>query len=310
MRPVLRRFLAVLAVLAPARWLPRFLAPARWLSWFLAPARWLSWLLAPARWWRDGSITLVMTVAYWWIGAAASDELPAAIRHAQVLLDVEHRVGLDIERPLNQALVGHHWLATVAGTYYLSLNELGTALVIVWAALRCGEVYRYARLPFIVSTGLSFIVCAVLPTAPPRLLPDGGFTEVSLPLVGTYDQAMSYTGGNELAAFPSVHLIWALWCGAVIYLGARRWWARGLGLSYPVLTAVDVVVTANHFVLDVLAGVLFLAIGVVALWLAVRLTEHRSLFAAAPVGTPPASGDQRSRRSPRPVDSSSGDGAA
>jgi hypothetical protein len=61
---------------------------------------------------------------------------------------------------------------------------------------------------------------------------------------------------------PSLHLCWATWCAAVLFPGLRHRWSRALAVSYPVVTAVVVVVTGNHYVLDLVGGVACLLIGV------------------------------------------------
>jgi membrane-associated phospholipid phosphatase len=59
---------------------------------------------------------------------------------------------------------------------------------------------------------------------------------------------------NPIAAMPSLHVGvapivgWALW-------RLTPWlWTRALGIAYPILVATAVVVTGNHFVLDVAGG--------------------------------------------------------
>jgi hypothetical protein len=53
---------------------------------------------------------------------------------------------------------------------------------------------------------------------------------------------------------PSLHIAWAAWCGATVYRLASRRWLRILAAAYPVLTALVVLGTANHYLADVLAG--------------------------------------------------------
>ena len=66
---------------------------------------------------------------------------------------------------------------------------------------------------------------------------------------------------NELAAMPSLHVGWALWCTWVVYLCCTRRSVRILALAYTAGTTVVVVATANHFVLDVVAGAAVIALG-------------------------------------------------
>ena len=67
---------------------------------------------------------------------------------------------------------------------------------------------------------------------------------------------------NQYAAMPSMHIGWATW--SAIVLAAR--WCGGAGrkvlvVAYPVLTLVCIVLTANHYWIDGLGGLLCLGVG-------------------------------------------------
>jgi membrane-associated phospholipid phosphatase len=66
---------------------------------------------------------------------------------------------------------------------------------------------------------------------------------------------------NQYAAMPSLHFGWSLWCGVVIAVLASRWWMKALGLLHPLLTALSIVATANHWVLDAAGGAVVVAAG-------------------------------------------------
>jgi hypothetical protein len=53
---------------------------------------------------------------------------------------------------------------------------------------------------------------------------------------------------------PSMHVGWALWCTIVMIMLARHTWQRVLAVSYTVITALVVVTTANHWLLDLIVG--------------------------------------------------------
>ncbi|MGB0972426.1 MAG: phosphatase PAP2 family protein, partial [Mycobacterium sp.] len=59
---------------------------------------------------------------------------------------------------------------------------------------------------------------------------------------------------NQLAAFPSLHAGWALWVAIVVQMNARTSWVRGLGWAHALITAVVIVGTGNHWVVDAIAG--------------------------------------------------------
>ena len=99
------------------------------------------------------------------------------------------------------------------------------------------------------------------PLAPPRLMTGGGYvdTAVKYELWGYTPSEAVTSLSNQYAAMPSMHFGWSLWVGVVLALLARTRLVRGLGVLYPILTLVVIVVTANHFVLDAVAAlVIFL----------------------------------------------------
>ena len=60
---------------------------------------------------------------------------------------------------------------------------------------------------------------------------------------------------NQYAAMPSLHVGWAVWCGwQLVQYGEHRI-TRVLGVLYPLVLSIVVIATANHYLLDVLAGV-------------------------------------------------------
>ncbi len=78
------------------------------------------------------------------------------------------------------------------------------------------------------------------------------------------------TISSQYAAMPSLHVAWALWCTVALYPVLRSRWSRLSILSYPILTLFAIVVTANHYWIDAVGGMLALAIGLKA---APRLTR-------------------------------------
>jgi len=65
------------------------------------------------------------------------------------------------------------------------------------------------------------------------------------------------------AAMPSLHVAWAAWCAAALVTASRGRW-RHLAWLYPAATAVVVLATANHFVLDAAAGLAVTGLGLLA----------------------------------------------
>jgi hypothetical protein len=81
---------------------------------------------------------------------------------------------------------------------------------------------------------------------------------------------------------PSLHIAWAAWCTLALWQISRRRWVRVLAALYPCLTAFAVLATGNHFLLDILAGLLALALAVLAVAAPARIAARwRGLVRAA-----------------------------
>jgi hypothetical protein len=59
---------------------------------------------------------------------------------------------------------------------------------------------------------------------------------------------------NKYAAVPSLHVAWAFWVALAAFRSVRNR-ARWLAWAYPIATASVVILTANHFVFDAIAGI-------------------------------------------------------
>ncbi|MBO0809728.1 MAG: phosphatase PAP2 family protein, partial [Actinobacteria bacterium] len=79
---------------------------------------------------------------------------------------------------------------------------------------------------------------------------------------------------DQFASFPSLHVAWALWVAiAAGSLLRRRAW-RVAVWAYPALTVADVLATANHYLLDVVAAPAVVAAGYAAAAALPALARH------------------------------------
>ena len=58
---------------------------------------------------------------------------------------------------------------------------------------------------------------------------------------------------------PSLHIGWSAWCAFAAVPVVRRRWVKVLLIAHPIATMFAVVVTANHYILDGVGGVLAFA---------------------------------------------------
>jgi hypothetical protein len=147
-----------------------------------------------------------------------------------------------------------------------------TAGALLYIYLRRNEAFYSVRNTFMIAMGLALIGYAVFPTAPPRLMPEWGFTDsISQFLVGSTGHIDSGAGKaflNFYAAVPSMHVCFAVIIGVAMARLAQRRVSKVLWTLYPVFVTWVVVVTANHFLTDVFLGALT---AVAAAYIAERL---------------------------------------
>lgn len=213
-----------------------------------------------------------------------------ALAHGRALLRIEQSLHIALEASLNRWLSAHHTLGVVLSYYYDNAHFVVTFGLLGWLWLRRPDIYRPLRNALVAINLIALAIFWRYPVAPPRML--GGFTDViaSSHTFGSWHTGSLASDADQLAAMPSLHLAWAVWCGAALWRMSGRTGVRALAVLYPCLTALVVLCTANHYLLDVLAGVLTaaLALGLVQLASVPHVTK---LLRSRRTGTLPAAAD-------------------
>ena len=215
------------------------------------PRGWLAWRRLP---WPAEILSIgIGYVLYSIIRVLAPDRIGASYQHAWELESIERRLGVFPELSLNGFLSRHEYLQDISSYYYGSLHFIVTPVVLVWLWKRRAHVYSPLRSSLVIASLAALVVYATFPVAPPRFALPGTVDSVTLHPV-LWDSGHGVKGLiNELAAMPSLHVGWALWCAVAVVLGCRSRW-RHLAWLYPAGTTFVVVATANHYVLDAVAG--------------------------------------------------------
>jgi hypothetical protein len=215
-------------------------------------------------------------LTYFGVRAVTEGAIPRAMANADHLADLERSLGLDWERDVQEAVLRHAWLVDVMNAVYVYGH---------WPVLITGGVLlfhfrrpQYLRLRnAILVTGLiGLFVFALFPVAPPRLSGHAIVDTVTQGL-GGYRQILPRSLVNEYAAMPSFHAGWNLLLGIVIFGATRHPALRLLAVAGPAAMIMAVVATANHFVVDVVAGVGMVLAGLVLLHAVEGLRGRRRL---------------------------------
>jgi hypothetical protein len=229
---------------------------------------------------RRAAVEVALIGALYLVYSAIRNRLPldvaAARDNAEKILDVERWLGIDWELPANVWAASNHALAVAANYYYAICHFVFTVGLLVWVFVRRHDIYVWARNALLFTTVLALIGFALYPMAPPRLLSGQGYidTFVAFGTWGSLSQGSLSEITNQYAAMPSLHVGWAVWCAWVVLRVTSRLWLRALALLHPLLTSVVVVVTANHFVLDIVGGIAAVVAGFLLASLVARLVEQ------------------------------------
>jgi membrane-associated phospholipid phosphatase len=104
------------------------------------------------------------------------------------------------------------------------------------------------------------------------MFPDFGFADTLGSLGGlNHGSGLVQLAANPYAAMPSLHAADALILSIVMVAACRRWWAKALWAAWPVWVWFCVIATANHFLLDVVAGIAVALASLLVVRLAPRL---------------------------------------
>ncbi|MEU6506667.1 phosphatase PAP2 family protein [Streptomyces sp. NPDC046942] len=221
------------------------------------------------RWWTELPLILLVYGCYSAGRLLARGDVASAVDHGLAILRIEKALHLNAEHPLNRLFTRESWLGVPADFWYASLHYLITPAILIWLFRARAEHYRRARTWLMTSTFIGLIGFTLLPTCPPRLLSAGhGFVDTM-----AYYSSYGWWGGeasaprglggmtNQYAAMPSLHVGWALWCGVMLWRHGGTRVAKILGVAYPLGTALVVMGTANHYLLDAVAGVAVMGVG-------------------------------------------------
>lgn len=227
------------------------------------------------RWWREVVLVLGFYLVYSWVrnrfGSAAVDP-DVALTNALRVIDLEKAMGLYVEADIQGWFLDSGWFLRIWNIFYGTFHFVVTGAAMVLLYLKYPADYPRFRTIGLATTGLALVGFALFPLMPPRLLgecgPFGGCVD------STYVDSLAVHGGwwsfsdgpmeavsNQYAAMPSLHFAWAFWSYLVLAPRVRSTAAKVAITLYPWITVFAIVVTANHYWIDALAGGLVLAGG-------------------------------------------------
>jgi hypothetical protein len=250
------------------------------------------------RWWREVVYIAVIYFLYSTVrnmfgsGDGGPATVEPAFNHAKAIIQLQRNMGLYFEQDLQSWYLGlpAHGLIRLWNVYYGLFHFVVAATALIVMFRRMPERYRLWRNTLALTTVLALVGFASFSLMPPRLLDDPGIfggcqvyaagherpDEAGQPPCDEYgfvDTTAEYGGwasfgseemakvSNQFAAMPSMHIGWSTWCALVLVPMMRRRWAKVLVGAYPLMTLFVIIVTANHYWIDGLGGLLCLGVG-------------------------------------------------
>ena len=222
---------------------------------------------------RQLGVFAVAYLIYFGVRAITEGSTGQAVANAWSLIGLERDLGIAWEGALQEAILGSRVLVDAANAVYMYGHW--PVLILTGVLLFRYRRQHYFRLrdACLLSGLIGLVIFSLFPVAPPRL--------TDLPIVDTvtrddagYRQIVPPSLVNEYAAMPSFHAGWNLLVGVVVAGATRHRLLRTLSALVPASMVIAVVVTANHYILDVVAGV---TIALICLFARDRLVRRRRL---------------------------------
>ena len=229
---------------------------------------------------REVVLLSALYLAYCVTRVLGAHDVGAGRQRAGDILQLEGMVHLDVESQVNAAVTDMAWLAVPMDYWYAVLHYVVTPAALVWLYLTHRSGYARRRNALVISSILGLFGYLLFPTAPPRLMGDPYLDTLAryahLGWWADHASAPSGLGGltNELAAMPSLHVGWAVWVAWALQGHVRTRSGRVVLLSYPLMTTAVVVCTGNHWLLDCIAGLLVVIVGITASNVVTRVAER------------------------------------
>jgi hypothetical protein len=175
----------------------------------------------------------------------------AALRNARRVVAAERRLGIHLEPRLQNTFMPYRRVQAGVSIAYVTLNVALTVGCLALLFARRDPRFHPLRRAWAIATLGAQPAFLLFPTAPPRTLE--GFTDTIREAGFDLDTGWVVRLYNPLAAMPSIHMAYAVITSAGI---AATTGSRLAAAAYPPAVALIVLTTANHFVLDVVAGTL------------------------------------------------------
>lgn len=219
---------------------------------------------------RQIALVFGAAIFYFLVRGLTQGSRVQANHNAETVLRVEKWVGLDIETWAQDLVLDHRWVVTISNWTYI-WGHWPVIIITLYSLHRwTPDDYLRLRNALFVSGAIGILIYVTFPVAPPRLL-DPVYTDTVTEFSTSYRVFQPPALVNKYAAMPSLHAGWNLLAGIVLFQATNHRVLRLLAIAGPTAMALAVVLTANHYVLDVVVGAM---VALTGLALSLRWWPH------------------------------------
>ena len=218
-------------------------------------------LMAAAGFAREAAVLFALFGLWQLVGGVGRMGPDGALDRGQWIWHAERVLRMPNETALQRAFLPHPLIVQALNLYYAGLHFAVVIGCLIWVYIWHRRQYPHVRTTLVLFTAGALLIQFV-PVAPPRMLPHAGMVDTAVRYGQSVYGSVAGFNADQLSAMPSVHVGWSLLAALVIVEVSRSRW-RWLALTYPALTLLAVVVTANHYWMDGIAAALLLALALI-----------------------------------------------
>ena len=198
---------------------------------------------------------------YFFVRGLMHSKAGDAIAHARDLVRFEQRLGIFHEVQIQSWALDRGWLVDAVNDMYIYGHWPVVISTLVWLLIAHRDQFPVFRSALLISGAIGLVVFVTFPMAPPRFLPDLGFVDTVTLHTNAYRVLQPPAFTNQYAAMPSLHVGWNLLMGIAIFTLTAKWYWKVFAVVMPLIMYSATILTANHYILDGIAGSVVALIG-------------------------------------------------
>ena len=217
--------------------------------------------------------------------------ISVAFRHANDLISLERSLHVFVEPTIQSWAMSSHVLIVIATYVYINAQTTILIALLLYLYIAHNRSYYFLRNMLFVGMAIGLIGYGLFPTAPPRFLTEWGFIDTITQVTGVSgNSTIANVFFNPYAAVPSMHVACAVMLGWTLARLVRHRAAKVFWALWPLFITFMTVITANHFLIAAVLGLLVAGISRVAARALAALRPHAWTFRtpaphAAPQGS-------------------------